>query len=65
MARRLLFARAKRELAAALETSLPAPSLTPTSASDDETLLDGHMVCVFALLTVDSVGHGEAVRNEC
>jgi hypothetical protein len=49
MARKLLFARAKRELAATLGASPPAPRLAPTSASDDETLLDGHMVRVTAI----------------
>jgi len=44
MARKLLFARAKQELAASLGAGAPAPGLAPTSASDDETLLDGHMV---------------------
>jgi hypothetical protein len=44
MARNLLFARTKRELAATVGGSSPAPPLAPTSASDDETLLDGHMV---------------------
>lgn len=43
MARRLLFARVQKAIAA--ETGAPSvAALTPVSAHDDEALADGHMV---------------------